>query len=233
MLAHRIMLAGRRAYADEVIADSPVAWWRLDETSGTTANDAIGSNHGTYSGATLDQSPLINAGRSVSFSGSSSGISVADADALSFVSTAFTLECWVKTSASGSTGSLLAKDTSGSVWAEYNLYMLSDGKVRCDVRSGNSDTPKVQATTVVAVNDGNRHHVVATFTPSNTLKIYVDKVERASASHAIASSYNSSASLRVGRASGGSEFAGLLDEVALYASGLSAARVAAHYDAGV
>ena len=114
MLAHRVMMGGRRAYADEVIADSPVAYWKLDETSGTTANDAIGSNNGTYAGATLNQPPLINARRSVSFSGSSSGITIADNDALSFVSTAFTLECWVQTSASGAVQSFMAKDTSST-----------------------------------------------------------------------------------------------------------------------
>jgi hypothetical protein len=30
----------------------PIAWWRLDETSGTTAHDSVGSNHGTVHGAT-------------------------------------------------------------------------------------------------------------------------------------------------------------------------------------
>ena len=28
----------------------PIAWWRLDETSGTTAYDSVGSNHGTVHG---------------------------------------------------------------------------------------------------------------------------------------------------------------------------------------
>jgi hypothetical protein len=31
---------------------SPIAWWHFDETSGTTAHDSVGSNHGTVHGAT-------------------------------------------------------------------------------------------------------------------------------------------------------------------------------------
>lgn len=37
-------------YNTVVTADSPVYWWQLDETSGTTAADSAGSNTGTYKG---------------------------------------------------------------------------------------------------------------------------------------------------------------------------------------
>ncbi len=41
-------------YARVVVADKPVAYWRLDETNGTTATDAVGSFDGTYSGLLSD-----------------------------------------------------------------------------------------------------------------------------------------------------------------------------------
>jgi hypothetical protein len=44
------------AYGKIIVADHPVAFWRLDETSGTTAVDAVGSFDGTY--ATVDASDL-------------------------------------------------------------------------------------------------------------------------------------------------------------------------------
>ena len=40
-------------YARIVVGDDPVAYWRLDETSGTTAVDAVGSFDGTYAGTDL------------------------------------------------------------------------------------------------------------------------------------------------------------------------------------
>jgi len=219
-------------YDEVVSADSPVARWKLDELTGTTANDSIGTNHGTYAGATLNQAPLIGVGSSILLSGSSSGITIPDATSLSFVSTAFSLEGWIKTT-STTQSTLVAKDTSGSAWPEYSLYMLAAGTIRCDIRSSNADTPKVQATTTLAINDGLPHHVVAVFAPSSTLKIYIDGVERASVAHTLATSYNSTASLRLGRSSGGSYLTGQLDEVALYGSELLGARVLAHYNAGI
>lgn len=220
------------SYAAEVLADAPIAYWHLDETSGTIAADAIGTNNGTYAGTTLNQAPLVLTGRSVLFSGSGSGVTIPDAANLSFVSTAFSIECWVKTTSS-SAASLLAKDTTYQTWPEYNLNLNSNGTVKCDIRSNNSDTPKASATTSLAINDGNSHHVVAVFVPSATLKIYVDGVERASVNHSLATSFNSPASLRLGRSSDeGSYLVGYMDEVALYASALSAQQVQRHYNAG-
>lgn len=59
-------------YAETVLADSPALFWPMDETSGTVATDASGNgNHGTYSGATLNQASLLpgDPGGSVSFDG--------------------------------------------------------------------------------------------------------------------------------------------------------------------
>lgn len=42
------------AYITAVLADSPLGYWRLGESSGTTANDSSGNaRHGTYAGSTL------------------------------------------------------------------------------------------------------------------------------------------------------------------------------------
>lgn len=228
--ARRAGLLGRD-YATEVLADSPIARWTLDETTGTTATDSIGSNHGTYAGATLNQTPLIVSGASVLFSGSGSGITIPDAANLSFLTTAFSLECWVKTTSTAGLG-LISKDTSGSVWPEYVLQLNAGGTVDFGVRATNANTPNAITTTTLAVNDGVRHHIVAVFVPSGAVKIYVDGVERASAAHALTTSFDSTASLFLGRIGGGAYLLGNLDEVAFYASALSAARVLAHYNAG-
>ena len=221
-----------RSYDAEVAADSPIARWRLDETSGTTASDSIGSNNGTYAGATLDQAPLINSGRSILLSGSGSGITIPDASNLSFPSGSFSLEVWFATSGT-SAAAFIIKDTSGSIFGEYELVINSSGNIYCTVRPGNSGSPNVTATAGNTFNDGARHHVVAVFVPNTTLKLYVDGVVCASATHSIASSFDSTSSLRLGRSGGGNYLAGNLDEVALYASALSADRVLAHYNAGL
>ena len=221
-----------QSYDNEVAKDSPIARWRLDETSGTTAADSIGSNNGTYAGATLDQAPLINAGRSILLSGSGSGITIPDATNLSFPSGSFSLETWFSTSGT-STASLIIKDTSGSIFGEYELVLNASGTLYCTVRPGNSGSPNVTVTAGRQFNDGVLHHAVAVFVPNGTLNLYVDGILYASATHSISGSFDSTSSLRLGRSSGGNYLAGKLDEVALYASALSATRILAHYNAGL
>lgn len=222
-----------KTYNEEVLLDSPVARWGLDETTGTTAVDSVGGNNGTYAGATLNQAPLINAGAAVLFSGSGSGITVPDAAALD-LSTNFTLRAWVKTS-SADAMTIYEKGQSGSTYPSYWLRILAGGGVSCEVRSGNTDTPKAVATATITVNDGARHMIDAVFVGSSTLKIYIDGVAQASVSHSIASAWNTATALYIGnRAPAFPEpYAGALDELALFASALSAARIEAHYTAGI
>ena len=182
MLANRLIgLRRLGSYDEEVAADSPVARWKLDETSGTTANDSIGSNHGTYAGVTLDQSPLINIGRSVLFSGSSSGITIPDAAALDLGAN-FTLVGWGKTAATAEQ-ELVMKEQVGSIWPAYSLRMLANGTVRCSVFGASGGSPVVTATTTATINDNIKHRVSAMFRGSTDLKIYIDGVQRASVTH--------------------------------------------------
>ena len=47
-------------YRDAVLADNPASYWRLDETSGTTAADDKGAAAGTYrNGVTLGQTGAL------------------------------------------------------------------------------------------------------------------------------------------------------------------------------
>jgi autotransporter-associated beta strand protein len=43
------------AYTEAVRADSPISYWRLDETNGTIAFDAVGGNNGIYNNVSLNQ----------------------------------------------------------------------------------------------------------------------------------------------------------------------------------
>lgn len=87
---------GGADYAAEVLADSPVAYWKLDETSGTTATDSVGGNNGTYTGGyTLNQPGIPSTGRpSVLFDGTSGYVNLGAPAALNLTA-AWTLEAWV------------------------------------------------------------------------------------------------------------------------------------------
>lgn len=96
------------SYKLKVIKDSPVGFWMLDETSGTTANDISGcGNNGTYTGGlTTGLMPLVPGGitgtditstKSISFpitndySGSTTGGNIADRYSLD---NDFSIELW-------------------------------------------------------------------------------------------------------------------------------------------
>src|SRR5215467_3580288 len=84
------------AYSDKVIADGAVAYWRLNETSGTTAVDSIGGNNGTISGSvTLNQPGGTSDGdRAMQFNSTGSVITVSSAG---FMNTPqITVEAWAR-----------------------------------------------------------------------------------------------------------------------------------------
>ena len=100
MRGRRMMMAAAAplqgdAYESAVLADSPIAWWKLDETSGTTLADAVAANDATLSGTyTLDQSPLIQTGRAVSCD--DSPVDIGAGQIVTDITADWSAECWVK-----------------------------------------------------------------------------------------------------------------------------------------
>lgn len=86
-------------------SSTPVAWWKFDEGSGTTANDSSGSSTGTITDATYSTDVFIKLrtaatsrhpntlGTAAVFQGGKA--QVADTAALDFTNPAITIECWV------------------------------------------------------------------------------------------------------------------------------------------
>jgi hypothetical protein len=68
-------------YSDVILSDTPAAYWKLDETVGTSATDSAGTATGTYTnGPLLNQtSGVKHAGTAVSFDGSNDWVDVGTA----------------------------------------------------------------------------------------------------------------------------------------------------------
>jgi hypothetical protein len=72
----------RNATYDEIVqGDAPSSWWRLDETSGTTA-DSAGPNQGTYAGGPTRGRPsgVRDGNTAVGFDGSNDRVTAGDVD---------------------------------------------------------------------------------------------------------------------------------------------------------
>ncbi len=224
-----VLFPGFGGYADAVQGDSPVSYWRLGDTSGTTAVDAQGYQDGTYTGGyTLNQTGALSGDtdKAVLFNGSSGYVSVGNPANLK-LSTG-TMEAWIKTSNAGSGyHDIVEKGSAYDLTMNNNVLGLWDW-------GGNTFR-----TTGVNVADGTWHHVVATFQSgvSNGTKVYLDGSLVLTTTITV-SNQNSPLwigacvrSINGGCDSGDETFGGTIDDVAVYDSVLSQAQVQAHYDA--
>jgi len=225
-----VATASPTTYRDEVLADGPVAYWRFGETGGTTAVDETSSNNGTYAGGVSLGQPgaLVSDGanKAASFDGVDDTMSVSNAGALS-MPTAVSIEVWVKRSRSGVFQAIAGKPTSGQSKVEnYSIWLTTANQARMYVGNGST----YAQVTSTAVLDTNWHHLVGTF-DNSTMRLYVDGVQNASASTAVRLTTNLNP-FYVARSSSSTSanFGGLLDELAVYNTVLSPARIQVHYN---
>jgi hypothetical protein len=215
-------------YAATVTADAPVSYWRLGETSGTSAADQRASNPGTYlNSPTLGSGSLLAtdaANTSVRFDGVNDYVNVADANSLDLTSK-ITLEAWIKPNllpAAGSFASLMTKAES------YSLQFNGPQLEFTIIQNGARKRLQAPAGTIAA---GQTYHVVGTY-DGVTQRLYVNGSQVASIALTGAATVTPS-TLDLASWNGSSEhFNGTIDEAALYNQALTATRVSAHYTAG-
>jgi microcystin-dependent protein len=216
---------GFSSYVATIMADGPVAYWRLDEPSGTTALDQMGEHPLTYAatGVTLDQAGAISDGDpAVTFDGANGNAGTASSIALPGPD--FTIEGWTYlTNATVANYCFMSAGTS-QVAAMLRI-MVQPSTVRPGIAvSGqaevwaNMPTPSnvntwihlalvKQGATATMYRNGVS---VGTLTGLNNAICYVDEIGKQATLYA---------------------FQGSIDEVAVYTHALTAAQVLAHYDA--
>lgn len=222
--------AGAPTYRASVLADSPILLLGLDDTTGTVAVELVAGRNGAYVNTpTLAVAGAgAGTGTAVLFAGASSQYLTVTHNAAFNVGDVFTVEAWVKGTYAGATQTLLSKGTSGG--NAYAVEQTTGGAFRLtQVFVGTICT-----STSTDLNDGNWHHIVATKNGATT-KLYNNGVDVTGAvtDHTMA---NNATAFSVGTymnagAPGGQYARATIDEVALYATALSQARVQAHYAA--
>ncbi|HEU4448366.1 MAG TPA: LamG domain-containing protein [Gaiellaceae bacterium] len=230
VLAYRWQRCLDASYAAEVLADAPVAYYRLGDAAGSAdLTDATGNEStGVFRNGValeLDGGPFPDTDGAAGFDGLDDYAEVPDRPALD-LGDAFTLEAWIRP-AGLEPGHLLDKGEGA-----FSLAYAADGRVRLLAAGAGT---VVSATEPVPA-DGAFHHVVAT-KDGPAAALYLDGAEVGGAV-TVRELRDTANALRLGRAHGylafprADFFAGELDEVALYRRALTAARVRAHYDVG-
>ena len=231
------------SYASEVAADSPLAWWRCDDSGGSsTFADSSGNSHPLNAGG----SPTFGGGAAKPFIGGTS-VALNGSSQFGEANTAATtwlgslgdmsIEAWFKTSSS-SNMTMLAVDnvggTPGTTIRKFNFYIAS-GQVTwmCFTTSTGFPYATSAASTYA---DGAWHHAVVTRT-STTMLVYIDGSQVGS--QTVSNTYTGTNATRLtfgcidNNGFQNNYFNGSLDEVAVYGSTLSAGRVSAHYQAAL
>lgn len=216
---------GGDPYIEAVMADTPVTFWPLDETSGTALLDASGNGFdGTYvNGVTL--TPNGPGGhRGAIFASASDQYAQITHDA-AFQPVHFTCEAWVKSSMSV-WGCIASQPASPY---GFNLFLTnSTGTFRGTADTGTPHEVYSSAT----INDGEWHHVAVTYDGAH-IKLYVDGVPDTSEVETGTVLYTNSSFFLIGAQLDAHDynFDGTIALVAIYDVALDAAAIAAHVTA--
>ncbi|MBN2023271.1 MAG: LamG domain-containing protein [Pirellulales bacterium] len=221
-------------HAQTVAADNPLVWWRLGDAAGSAvaAEEIIDLDGTVGAGVTLGQigALAVDPNTAASFNGTTSAVvTVPDNAVVAFgTDQDFTVEAWVQYGVSGTAGPIVNEgDTNAGFW----LRIETTGKARflLDYGTGSAND---SATSVGTYNDGAWHHVVGVADRDTGIYLYVDGQLAASDTSLYSGtrSVTSALPLTIGNIGAG-YLNGMVDEVAIYGSALSAERIMAHYDA--
>lgn len=218
-------------YAEQVMADSPVAYWRLGEATGqSTVIDATGNGkHGVIvAGVTLQQCGPLSGDWNRSIAVTSGGGTAAQIRVGAMpIADAFTFECWFRHPRPSATAQhlLIAQQQSGTAWF---IKMLNG------ILTTHQGTAAVQfSATTAAYADDTWHHLVWARSAAGPgfADVYADG-QNVTGTVTTSVPTTAVASLCLGSLNGAQGFEGYLDDVALYDTALSAERVRLHYLAG-
>jgi FtsP/CotA-like multicopper oxidase with cupredoxin domain len=221
------------SYASTVLADGPIHYYRLGES--TTADAAVdlgtGLTDGTY-GSTVKKGLLGYGTDSAARFDGTTATDFVDTGVTSMSASAFSVEAWVNAAATDGQHRIVAKDEIG-VTGAWILWFNQD-KLRFQVRNS-TDTAWVIAEAPTTPPAGTTFQVVGVFDGTDAI-LYVDGIEVASIALGTPTTNTNALPITIGADSDtvgarGHIFDGTIDEVAIYESALTATQIQAHFDA--
>jgi large repetitive protein len=214
-------------YVGSVLANTPSAFYRLDEPIGTTVMaDSSGSkSDGSYSGQEtlgetepLASDPATSTGYSTCCSGIGSG-----SPSLPLFNTARTVEAWVDTTSATANQAIVGWGPTGT----NEAFIVSINAQAVGVDTYND---YLQFPTLRPLDNGTWHEITVTYN-ATTVEVYLDGQEVGTANFSGTVNTLDPSGLSLAGFSGYNMFNGDLADVAVYPSALSPAEVAAHFAA--
>ncbi len=243
-------------YPVKVLSDTPSAYFRLDESSGsTTAFDYVGGNNGIYTNVTLGVSGYDSQNAVQSDPGETAAefgdfppnnnFAGSIPTYLNFAkpngsNAQFSVEAWVTQFFFQGGGDCIAGIGFGNGGEQFVLDTGNgaNGAVRFFVRTAAGTAIGANATNIIA-NDGNWHHVVGVCDEAGGhVYVYIDGAQAGVGTISAGSGIlSSSMPMTIGARQSGNfspvtndfQFLGKIDDMAIYPYALSPAQIQAHY----
>jgi hypothetical protein len=235
------------SYSTLLLDQNPINYWRLGETSGTSAaDDGSGGNAGFYNGVTLGAAGAINgdSNGSVRFDGSSY-VEIPHSNDYLLDDGAVQLWFNADTAANGDLQHLFSKDSMNfDTGGHLSIYLNASGHLETRIQS---TTASYRVTSPGAVSAGQWHHVALSF-GSSGMALYLDGelVDSSSYTGGLGTTSGGAGNFEPIALGGGTQvsdnllvtpvtelFTGYIDEVALLSDPLDAGTIQALYTGGL
>ena len=229
-------------YSQLVLAANPIAYWRLNELSGTTAFDCVGHFNGTYNSTQLGQPGhnLVDAHTSARFgflAAQNSYVGGIPIDFGSASNQSLTAEAWVRGGVPGTDAGLITKGT-GAGGEQFNLDCGGPNRAfRFFVRK--DDGGAVLASGSIVPNNQWQHVVGVLNRSGGYVALYVNGVSNAGSAFPTENFrglLRTTNAMSIGSRQGGTgpynnQWLGYMQDVAVYNYALSAGQILSHFQA--
>ncbi len=211
------------------ITPGAVAYWKFDETSGSTAADSIGSNDGTVYNATWTASG--KSGYALSFDGTGDYVEVPNSAPLN-ITEEVTVELWFKPAVTYNSSLsdyviLLERQWSANI-DSYFVTINGDGKLHMGSMGGNIQSTQASWTA------GTWYHIVGTYRDvSGTYsgELYVNGVAQSLSVNSYDNMAGGTQKIGIGGSDRHINYNGLIDEVLVYNTTLTSSQALARFNA--
>jgi len=227
---HQWFICDFTASSLAVASTNLVAWWKLDELSGTVASDASSQQrHGSLAGGQDFGSDAV-AGKiktALDFNGVSNHVDIAGFD----LGNLFTISCWIYVRTSGTYPMIITNSNGGGSTNGFRLFYYETSSY-IKMETGNGAAGDSAITTVSSVSKNTWVYLVVTVDRLNGYcDIYLDAIERAT-DHSIRNDFQNTGDIDLGTSVTGNPFNGIIDDMRIYNKILSDAEIRAIYSEG-
>lgn len=228
--------------ADRTASGTSIAKWQIlrQTIQGLQTVREFANNSLAFDKIWDNRASLFNASSfinqySIQFDGANDFINVPHSSTISFDRlNAFTINCWIKSTVTANC-SYVDKLPAAIGYALY----LSSSRLTLEFAASGTNRIRVRTATNVTYNDGNWHHIAATYSGGSIasgIKLYIDGASQSLdvQNDTLTLTTANALPLSIGsRSGGGSNYTGFIDEVSIFDVELSATGITAIYNGGV